>query len=223
MNPSQTALRTPSPQACEPETSLATHPANRVVVVLQDVSQEALLASRILDLAQKRGLGVLLVGIVPDLSTQSDAELRRQLVRVAAFLKDAASAQRDMPVEIRMDGGARWLDAVRYLVQPGDLLACCSDWNVGRLQRPLNDVLGAGLRMPVYVFGDLGAPRLDRKQGLARFTGWVASLASVGGFCIVSARIVLATQGAAQSVLLLAALAVEIGVIYFVNSLSTRF
>jgi len=222
MNPMQTTLQAPI-QAGSLDHELIVSQENRLVVVLQDVAEEAVLASRILELARARGLGVLLVGIVPDLSQQSDAQLRRKLVRVAAFLKDAAGGSKTMPVEIRMDGGQRWLDAVRFLVRPGDLLACCSDWSVGNQRRPLNDVLGAGLHMPVYVFGDLGSPQAERSNILSRLAGWIASLASVAGFCVVSAQIVVSTQGALQSILLLGALAVEIGVIYLVNSLFTWF
>lgn len=221
MNTMQNSLQAAPVKDQSADALLTTKPVNWLVVVLQDVEQEAMLASRILELAQSRGLGVLLLGIVPDLSSKGDAELRRKLVRVAAFIKDALQGR--LPVDIRMDGGQRWLDAVRYLVQPGDLLACCSDWSVGKLQRPLNDVLGAGLQMPVYVFGELGKTNIERKDLFSRVAGWVASLASVAAFCIVSAQIVLATQGLVQSILLLGALAVEIAVIYFVNSLFTWF
>ena len=221
MNTMQSTVQAAPVKTQTTEMQLPTKPINWLVVVLQDVEQEALLASRILELARSRGLGVMLLGIVPDLSTKGDAELRRKLVRVAAFIKDAMQGL--LPVEIRMDGGQRWLDAVRYIVQPGDLLACCSDWSVGKLQRPLNDVLGAGLQTSVYVFADLGKTNIERKDLFSRVAGWVASLASVAAFCIVSAQIVLATQGLVQSILLLGALAVEIAVIYFVNSLFTWF
>lgn len=222
MNSTQTTLQAPV-KAGSLEAEPTISQGNRLVVVLQDVEQEALLASRILELARARGLGVVLVGIVPDPSLKNEPQLRRRLVRVAAFVKDAAGGSRNLPVEIRMDGGQRWLEAVRYLVRPGDMLACCSDWNVGRQQRPLNDVLGAGLHMPVYVFGDLGSSRSRSDGVLSRLAGWIASLASVAAFCIVSAQIVVSTQGLLQSLLLLGALGVEVGLIYLVNSLFTWF
>lgn len=226
MNSMQTAQQTRSLETRQPEVGLAPNARSRLVVVVQDVEQEAALAARIAELAQRRGLGVLLAGIVPETNMTSDAELRRKLVRVAAFIKDAAArsdcvpgaAGQIMPVDIRMDTGQRWLDAIRFLVRPGDLLACCADWNVGRQNRPLNEMLGAGLHQTVYVFGDLGSPHPDRKGRLSNLAGWIASLLSLGGFCVLGAQIVLATQGVLQSVLLGGAVVIEIGVIYLVNS-----
>ncbi len=71
---------------------------------------------------------------------------------------------------------------------------------------------------PVYVFADLRPERTDRRTRLTDLFGWLLSLGSVVAFCLVGARIVIETYGWLQTVLLLGALALEVGFIYFVNS-----
>ena len=193
--------------------------AGRLVVVLQDAEQEALLAGRILDLARARGLDILLAGIAPE--AEAEAVLRRKLARIAGFLRDAAPRAR--PVDIEIQRGRDWLEGLRALLRPGDMLACCADANAGPLRRPLNDVLGAGLDLPVYVFADLPERPAGRRSVLPQVGAWGLSLASIAAFVALATRIVLAVQGWAQSALLLAALGLEIAVIYFVNSLFGSF
>jgi hypothetical protein len=188
----------------------------RLVVVLQDVQQEAPLAGRILELARSRGLGILLVGLVHE--PENEPELRRQLVRIAAFIGNARRRDEALPVEIHIQRGMGWLDSLRCLLRPGDQLACCADWNTGGLRRPLNDVLGGALMQPVYVFADLRPERVDRRTRITSLLGWLLSLGSVVVFCLVATRIVLETYGWLQPVLLLGGLLLEVGFIYFVNS-----
>ncbi len=215
MNDTRVGLRV-SPVDVKPDgNSRSAVQAKRLVVVLQDAEQEAVLASRILELARTRGLGVLLVGIVHE--PENEAELRRKLIRIAAFIGDARQRGEALPVEIRMLGGMGWLDSVRCLVQAGDEIACCADWNTGGMRKPLNDVLGGGLMQPVYVFADLRPERVSRRKRMTDLFGWLLSLASIVAFCLVAARIVVETYGWLQTVLLLGALALEVGSIYFIN------
>ena len=191
--------------------------AKRLVVVLQEAEQEALLASRILELADARGLDILLVGIAHE--PENEPQLRRKLVRIAAFIGDASRGEAmRRPAEIQMLHAPGWLDSLRCLVRDGDQLACGADWNTGGLRKPLNDVLGAGLMLPVYVFADLGPERAGGRNRLSNLFGWLLSLGSVVIFCLVGVRIVIETYGWLQSVLLLGGLVLEVGFIYFVNS-----
>ncbi len=216
MNDTRVDLRVSPADIKRDGTSLAAVQAKRLVVVLQDAEQEAVLSSRILELARTRGLGVLLVGIVHE--PENEAELRRKLIRIAAFIGDARQRGEALPVEIRMLGGMGWLDSVRCLVRAGDEIACCADWNTGGMRKPLNDVLGGGLMQPVYVFADLRPERETYRKRLTNVLGWVLSLGSVVVFCLVAARVVMETYGWLQTVLLLGGLALEVGFIYFVNS-----
>ncbi len=215
MNDTRVDLRV-SPVDAKPEGSLTAVQAKRLVVVLQDAEQEAVLASRILELARARGLSILLVGIVHE--PENEAELRRKLIRISAFIGNARQRAEAPTVEIRMLGGMGWLDSVRCLLRAGDEIACCADWNTGGMRKPLNDVLGGGLMQPVYVFADLRPERVTRRKQLTNLFGWLLSLGSVVVYCLVAARVVVETYGWLQTVLLLGGLALEVGFIYFINS-----
>ncbi len=222
MSTIQTSLQVKSTEAWPVPEQAAETLMKRLVVILPGVEQEALLAGRIAELARARGLDVLLVGIV--LEPENDAELRRKLVRIAAFIGNARRSDEAMPqVSIQIQHGMGWMEGVRGLMQPGDMLACLAEWSIGMLHRPLNDLLASALNTPVYVFAETRPQPLERRQVLGQVGAWVASLASIGGFCAVAARVVVTTQGTLQSVLLLGALGIEIGVIYFVNSLFGSF
>ncbi len=199
--------------------------AQRLVVVIRDVEEEGLLAGRILELAQPRGLAILLLGIVRDSSREAD--LRRKLVTIAAFL-DGGNSRAALSVrgrgsarapEIRIEHGKDWMAAVRFLLQPGDMLACYSEQRGGVPERPLSDLLAWGLDMPIYIFAGLESPNSKGNNWLSQAASWLSSLASIGIFLLIQAGIVTDVQGWLQSALLLVVLVAEVGVLWFLNSL----
>ncbi len=202
---------------------------SRLVVVVREAEEEALLAGRIEELARARGLPVLLVGVARDAS--AEATLRRSLVTISAFLREADAYARPalrgrdatMAPEIRIECGRDWLGKVRAMLRPGDVLACYSEEQTGVFERPLSDILSAGLGTPIYTFAGLRAEQGHRQSRLAQAASWAGSLASIGGFLVLQAYIVTAVQGWIQSVLMLAALAAEVGVVWLVNSLMSQF
>lgn len=197
----------------------------RLVVVIREAEEEALLAGRIQELARARGLPVLLVGIARDAS--AEATLRRSLVTIAAFLREANTvagrslrgSNAAMAPDIHVECGRDWLSKLRTLLRAGDMLACYSEEEAGVFERPLSDILSTRLRMPIYAFAGLRAEQGHRQSRLAQAASWAGSLASIGGFLVLQARIVTTIQGWPQSVLMLAALAAEVAVIWLVNSL----
>ncbi|MGE5072043.1 MAG: hypothetical protein ACM3MF_01330 [Anaerolineae bacterium] len=199
--------------------------APRLVVVMLDTEEEALLAGRILALAQPRSLPVVLVGIAP--TAVEGARVRRKLATIAAFLKRGSAAghgrgakQHDTPVGIQVEQGSDWVRGLKTLLQPNDLLACYSDEIVGLRQRPLADILSTKFSVPVYTFTGLhSAQPRPRGRMWSQALPWVSSLASIGGFLVLQARIATSAEGWAQTTLLLVTLFVEAGVIWFVNSI----
>ncbi len=199
--------------------------AQRLVVAIRDVEEEASLASRILELAQPRGLSILLFGIAPD--PMEEASLRRQLVTIAAFVEAEYSrmglarsgAGRSQRVDIRIECGREWLAKLRSLLQPGDLLACHSEDRVGLLERPMSDILSSNLTMPIYTLSGLNSEHRQPRSYVAQAAAWLISLASIAGFFVMEARVVTAIQGWEQSALLLVALIGEAGLIWVVNSI----
>ena len=87
----------------------------RLVVVIREVEEEALLAGRIQELARARGLPVLLLGVARDSSTE--AKLKRGLITIAAFLRDVLGFQ-------GVDAGGGWpifgLPPSEMAVHPSD-------------------------------------------------------------------------------------------------------
>ena len=206
----------------------ATSSNPRLVVVIREVQEEAMLAGRIQEVARARGLSVLLVGIARDAATE--AALRRNLVTVAAFLKEG-NAHAGLPLrratsapapEIQIEHGRDWLSKVRANLKPGDTLACYSEEPSGLFDRPLSDTLSCAVDMPVYTFTTLRAERSRGRDIAVQAASWIGSIASIGGFLMLQARIVLAVQGWVQSALLLITLLAEVGVVWAVNSVSGR-
>jgi hypothetical protein len=219
MNQIDTELQVSSVVHPATESQCAVDGADRLVVVIFEAEEEAWLASRIFEFAHARGLPVILVGVVPNAS--GEAELRRHLVTIAAFLREetARMGAALAPVEIQMERGREWMGRIKSRLHRGDRLACYSEKTVGILGRPPSEVLASGLAMPIYTFERLRGESHDRQNRLAQVTSWVASFASIAGFFVVQARIVIAVQGWTQTALLLITLGAEAGLIWLVNSL----
>ncbi len=223
MNEIDSAVQVSSaPRAATPQQSL--QDCQRLVVITREAEEEGLIASRILSLAEPRGLSIMLVGIASD--PANEAGLRRKLVTVAAFLNERGprtaamrAASPAKPVEIQMQRGRDWVAGVRSLVRPGDTVACFADEAVGLLDRPLSDTLAWALNIPIYTFTGLRVQQHNRQNIIAQAASWVSSIASIGGFFALQARIVIAVQGTMQSVLLLVTLLAEVGIIWGLNSL----
>lgn len=192
----------------------ATAGRSRLVVVIRDVQEEALLAGRIQEQARARGLPVFLLGIARE--PAMEAQVRRSLVTIAAFLQEGNRHAGQL--EIQVECGRDWLNHISALVRPGDLVACYADGS-SVFGRSLSDTLSRALNVPIYTFQGPGAERTPHNT-LAQLASWVGSLACIGGFLLLQARIVLAFQGTLQSVLMLLALGAEVGSIWLVNSLS---
>lgn len=217
MNRSDTELKTAPLGQIEIMDQHAVEQAPRLVVVMLDTEEEALLAGRILALAQPRSLPVLLVGVALD--TAGAATLRRNLATLGAFIKRGARPQPGMQVEIRIEQGFEWIRGVKSLLQPNDLLACYNNETVGLRQRPLADILSTNFNVPVYTFSGLHSAQPRRGQRLSQVFGWAGSLATIVGFLAVQARIAMSAQGWVQTTLLLVTLLAEAGLIWLVNSM----
>ena len=187
----------------------------RLAVVLFEVDEEALLARQIRDVVKVRELSVLLIGVAPD--PAGEAQLRRKLARIAAFLDDQNS--RATRTQVRMEVGKDWIGGIEAFLYRDDMLACYAEQTVGVRERPLCDVLSSDLHLPIYTFSGLQGPRPHRRNYVLQIVSWLFSLASLGGFFVLQARIVTVMQGWTQSVLMLIVLLAEAGLLWLINSL----
>ena len=182
----------------------------RLVVVISEISDQAALATHIVRSMVTPFQGVLLVGVPSSLLDET--RLRRNLVLLAAFLRDASSQ-----VEIIVDRDRGWLQRLSAVVRPNDRLACGLERPSSR--PPLHDVLSSHFQAPVHVFtGDLGGEEGPRGW-LQEIAPWVSSVAVILVFLWFQILLSRPPAAPAQSVLLILTLPVEVGFICLCNSL----
>jgi hypothetical protein len=183
----------------------------RLVVVIPDVEQAALLAGRIHEVARAHEQDVALIG-VPSGSVP-EVELRRKLALLAAFLQDAGTR-----AETRFESSPNWLMRLGLSLNDQDLLACrvANDQSSGR--QPLTDLLASRFERSVYAFEDVDYDVPPRTNLLARFAPWLASIVVILGFLWVQVQASQHLVGLASTILLLISIPVEIGMILLCNS-----
>ena len=186
--------------------------AGRLVVVVPDIAEAALLAGRIQELAAVRGQEVFMLGVASKAVPES--ELRRKLALLAAFLHEAGTR-----AQFQMRNSHDWIPALENLLGENDLLACCvvegsPSAGVGWL-----DQVGTRFDRPVYAFMDGEAVVQRGPTLLRRVASWIGSSVIILGFFWLQVQLSQAGGGAAQTDLLLLSLPVEIGMIWLLNSL----
>ena len=184
----------------------------RLIVIVPDVAEPALLAARIRLVAETRGQDVVMLGVAS--KSVSENDLRRRLTFLAAFLQGA-----DVNVQFRVEEGQDWMPALLALLRANDLLACCvAEGSPGRGAEWL-DQLSSQSDRPVYAFMD-GNGVSQRGPGLlAGLAPWLASLGIIVGFFWLQVWLSQQGEGGAYSGWLLATVIVEIGLVWLVNVL----
>jgi hypothetical protein len=195
-----------------PEAVPPTEAVARLVVVVPDVAEAALLASRILVMAQAWGQDVLLIGVAS--RRLSAGELRRRITLLAAFLQNVGTH-----VQVRVLEGADWISEIQTLLQDDDRLACCVLESQPSGGDPWTEILATRLERPVYVFMDSGTPATPQRGLLARAAPWLGSIAIILGFFWLQALLSQQGDASAYSGWLLLSVPVEIGLIVLCNAL----
>jgi hypothetical protein len=204
-------LRSEPPSILMPTSSVAAETERRLLVVVCGVNGTAFVARRIHEIASGHGANVLLVGAVVE--DASEAELRREIAMLAAFLRDAGSQ-----VETRIEQGWEWLDGIRFMLSDSDLAACCAAGDGHAARAGLPDGLSLRLRRPVYMIeGPMGGEAY--RPGLLRAAGpWIGSLAVILGFLWLQIRLSQGSAGIPTKALLVLSLPIEIGLIWVCNA-----
>ncbi len=185
----------------------------RLVVIVSEVADEALLASQILSLAQARHVKILILGVSENLALE--IELQRKLITLAAFIRGSGAR-----VQVQMERGRNWMQSLRSTIRSEDLVACCVEDPAGAFRVPLSDILASQLALPVYVFS---APERSgtRRPGLAaRLAPWLGSAAIILGFLWLQIRLALVGDSAGSSAWLLLSVAAEVALIWGWNSIT---
>ncbi len=184
----------------------------RIIVIIAGADEENELVFRILSVAKPLGLAVLLLGICP--GPLEESELRRSLITMAAFLRDAG-----LSTEIRIEYERGWVEKMKAIQRPGDMLACYERQNAWPQLRPLSQVLTSASDAPLYIFTKLHASRPTRLGFLSQAVSWVGSVAIIAGFFWLQIKVSQSAAGWVTSSLLIVSVLTEVGLIWFWNSL----
>lgn len=211
MDKTDSQIRTAPLAPALPVAQPAVSQAPRLVVVLSAVEAEGMLAGQIISVARDRGLKVLLLGLAE--SPEQEAEFRRKLITLAAFIRDGGS-----PVEIKIEIRRNWLASLKGMLGAHDLLACCVEDPTLTPRLPLSDTLSLQLERPVYVFSRPHRPVSSRRGLPMRLATWAGSLSILLGFLWLQLGAARSGNDTTSTALLLLSLPVEIGLMWAWNS-----
>ena len=186
--------------------------AGRLVVLVPDVWETALLAGRIHQVAAARGQDVLILGIVSEL--QSEAAMRRKLTLLSAFLHDVGTR-----AEIQVKERQTLIRGLESLLVDGDLLAWSDSGRPSESAEHWADMLGRRFQRPVYVFTDSSTVQVPTPGLLVRLAPWFGSVAIILGFLWLQVSLSRAGGTASTSAWLFGSVPAEVGLIWLLNAL----
>jgi hypothetical protein len=160
-------------------------PARRLLVLVPGLTTSTELANQVWSLASPKELAVLFVGAAWESNDQY--AMRRLLATLAAATRDGR-----LQVETRLISGKDWLEAVRTLWQPGDLVVCHREqaitaWGFERL--PLAEALATTLNAPVYVLSGFYPKPPSRVSLAGRWLRSIGPFLIIAGFFVVQVQI----------------------------------
>jgi len=166
---------------------------------------------RIWKLANETYSSVLLLALYKD--PYQEPTLRRELITMSALIQDAK-----VSVEIRIEKGTNWVNAVQHTVRSGDMLVCIAEQSVGIKHRPLSQILESDLDTPVYILSEL-VPVKTQSTWLTRLTAWSGFAAILIGFFVLQVKIMQLPKDLSQTIILLVLLIPEFWLLWVWNSL----
>ncbi len=203
----------PVPPAKEVEISYQLEPQGfRQLIVLVPAGADcASITRRICKLATEANACIQLLGLYRD--EEEELALRRELAIASALIRDAR-----IYVEITVERGSDWVQAVRHLYHAGDIIVCLTDRFTGLRRKPLSQILESNFSTTIYILSE--TPMQKQKSRLfSQIIAWSGLIAIVGGFFIVQVDITRMPQNGFQTLLLVLLLVPEIWLVQFWNSL----
>lgn len=189
------------------------NPAPRLIVLFPASETDTPeLEHRIWEIARSLHLNVLLLSLTSDYD--EEAQLRRKLITMAAVIKDP-----NVSTEIMIEHGSDWVRQVRKVWRAGGIVACYAGQKVGLMRKPLDQILRSSLDATIYILSDVQPVRNPNSKFISQASGWLGSLAIIGGFLWAEVKIVQLPQDWAHTALIYGCIFVEIALIYLWNSL----
>ena len=202
----------PSAHATVPTSLSELELARRLIVLIPDMELDHIPAmGRIWELANAQHAHVLLLSLCKD--AKQESSLRRSLITMSAMVQDGY-----IPAEVKVEMRTNWVDIVKRIYEPGDMIVCFAEQRAGVLQKPLSQILQSDLKIPVYVLSGLYQPK-PRWSLLSQITAWMGFLGILAGFFVLQINIIQSSKGGLESILLILSLIPEYWLIIFWNSL----
>ena len=184
----------------------------QLLVLIPDTDADLTpVASRVWEMAGVNGAHVRFLSLFDEAAREPG--LRRRLTTLSAQVNDGRVTS-----DVEVIPGRDWVPAVRSRWQAGDMVICLSDHRTGLRQRPLSQILGSDLDLPLTVLSGITPLEQGRTKWYTQAAVWAGLIAILIGFCLLQARII-QTAGEWSMVLLLGSILVEFGVLWLWNSL----
>ncbi|MBI3242225.1 MAG: hypothetical protein HYZ49_08030 [Chloroflexi bacterium] len=183
----------------------------RLVILIPDAdTDESLLARQIWSMASRRELSVLLLGL--SRNAGSGPRARRRLATLAALARD-----KTVHVEIKLEIGADWLQALRSIHRYSDLIVCHAEQHLaqwGMRRKPLSHWIARELNESVCVLTDF-YPHLppDHVNPASRLIAGAVPFLILFGFTALQILIHQMTRGTASIILMSASVLIEYSLI----------
>jgi hypothetical protein len=132
----------------------------------------------------------------------------------------AAIRDRRVSAEVRAEYGSDWIQSVREVWRPGDILVCYEGEMVGIRQRPLDQVLRSTFDTPIYILPTVSDAQPARSGAISRALSWVGSIGVLVVFFLLQVRIVQWLHDWGQTALLSLSILAEIMIIWIWDSLT---
>jgi hypothetical protein len=185
--------------------------SHRLVVLVSPEMDCVGVTRRICKIAHETHSDILLLGLYKD-HTQ-EFSLQRELITASALIRNTK-----IYVEIMLQLGTDWLDAVKQQYQEGDRIVCISDQSVGIRHKPLTQILETNFRAPIYLLSD-AKPQQNRTGVISQLFVWSGLIGIIILFFILQAQLVGLPDSLSKTVFSVLLLIPEILLIVFWNSL----
>ncbi len=203
----------PVPPSKEVEIAYQIEPEGfrQLILLIPAYADCASVTRRICKLATEANACIQLLGLYRD--EEEELALRRELAMASALIRDAR-----IYVEITVERGTDWVQAVRHLYHTGDIIVCLSDQSTGLRRKPLSQILESNFNTTIYILSETPMQKQKSKL-LSQIVAWSGLIAIVGGFFVVQVDITRMPHDGFQTLLLILLLVPEIWLVQFWNSL----
>jgi hypothetical protein len=183
----------------------------QLIILIPAGAECAAVSRRICKLANETDSCIRLLGLYRD--EEEELALRRELVMASALIRGAK-----VYVEVTLERGTNWVEAVRSIYQDGDIIVCLTDQFTGIRRKPLSQILESNFKTTIYILSE--TPRQEQKSGwLSQVIAWSGLVAIVGGFFLLQVGITRMPRDGFQTLLLILLLVPEIWLVQLWNSL----